>query len=81
MLFVSVLLHELGHSAVAMYYKIRVRSITLFIFGGISQIVAEPASATAQFLISIAGPAVSFSLAGFFSCFRLFSRMLYLYWS
>jgi Zn-dependent protease len=66
MLFVSVLLHELGHSVVAMYYKIPVRSITLFIFGGISQMGAEPTSATAQFLISIAGPAVSFALAVFF---------------
>jgi len=65
MLFVSVLLHELGHSVVAMQYKIRVRSITLFIFGGISQIETEPTSATAQFWISIAGPAVSFALAVF----------------
>ena len=66
MLFVSVLLHELGHSTVAMSYKIRVRSITLLIFGGISRIEAEPPSATAQFWISIAGPAVSFALAGLF---------------
>ena len=66
MLFVSVLLHELGHSAVAMYYRIRVRSITLYIFGGISQIETEPGSAMAQFWISLAGPAVSFALAGFF---------------
>jgi Zn-dependent protease len=66
MLFVSVLLHELGHSVVAMHYKIPVRSITLYIFGGISQIGTEPISATAQFWISIAGPAVSFALAVFF---------------
>jgi Zn-dependent protease/CBS domain-containing protein len=66
MLFVSVLLHELGHSVVAMSYKIPVRSITLFIFGGISRIGAEPATARAQFWISIAGPAVSFALGGFF---------------
>jgi Zn-dependent protease/CBS domain-containing protein len=67
MLFVSVLLHELGHAAAAIHYKIPVRSITLLIFGGISQIGAEPPTATAQFWISIAGPAVSFALAALFS--------------
>jgi Zn-dependent protease/CBS domain-containing protein len=66
MLFVSVLLHELGHSVVAMHHKVPVRSITLFIFGGVSQISAEPSSAIAAFWISIAGPAVSFALAGLF---------------
>ena len=49
MLFVSVLLHELGHSVVALRYKIPVRSITLFIFGGVAQIGAEPPSAAAEF--------------------------------
>jgi Zn-dependent protease len=67
MLFVSVLLHEMGHSVVAMHYKIPVRSITLFIFGGVSLIGAEPPSAAAGFWISIAGPAVSFILAAGFS--------------
>lgn len=67
MLFVSVLLHELGHSVVAMSYKIPVRSITLFIFGGISLIGAEPPGAAAGFWIAIAGPVVSFVLAAFFS--------------
>ncbi len=67
MLFVSVLLHELGHSVVAMRYKIPVRRITLFIFGGISEISSEPPTAGAQFWISIAGPVVSFALAGIFA--------------
>ena len=67
MLFVSVLLHELGHSVVAMHYKIPVRSITLFIFGGVSLIGAEPPSAAAGFWISIAGPVVSFVSAALFS--------------
>jgi Zn-dependent protease len=66
LLFVSVLLHELGHSAVALRYKIPVPSITLFLFGGVSQIGAEPPSATAEFLIAMAGPLVSLVLAMFF---------------
>ena len=63
MLFVSVLLHELGHSVVALRYKIPVRSITLFLFGGVAQIGAEPPSAIAEFFIAIAGPLVSLALA------------------
>ncbi len=63
MLFASVTLHELGHSVLALHYKIPVRSITLYIFGGIAQIGAEPPSAMAEFWIAIAGPAVSFALA------------------
>ncbi len=66
MLFVSVLLHELGHSIIAMQYKIKVRRITLFIFGGIAEIDGEPPKASAEFWIAIAGPIVSFSLAGIF---------------
>jgi Zn-dependent protease/CBS domain-containing protein len=63
LMFASVLLHELGHSVIAMRYKIPVRSITLFIFGGVAQIAAEPPSASAEFWIAIAGPVVSFVLA------------------
>jgi len=63
MLFLSVVLHELGHSLAAMRYKIPVNSITLHIFGGIAQIGSEPPSAIAEFWIAIAGPAVSFGLA------------------
>jgi Zn-dependent protease len=66
LLFVSVLLHELGHSVVALRYKVPVRSITLMLFGGVAQIEAEPPSAFAEFLIAIAGPLVSLGLALFF---------------
>lgn len=63
LLFVCVLLHEFGHSLVAQRYKISVGRITLFIFGGVSMITAEPPSAAAEFWIAIAGPIVSFALA------------------
>ena len=63
LLFVSVLLHELGHSVMAMYYKIPVRSITLFIFGGVSLMDTEPPTAVAGFWIAIIGPVVSYALA------------------
>jgi Zn-dependent protease len=66
MLFVSVLLHELGHSIVAKHYGTPVRSITLFIFGGVSQLSASAANAGAEFWVAAAGPVVSFALAGLF---------------
>jgi Zn-dependent protease len=69
--FVSVLLHELGHSVIALRYKVPVRSITLFIFGGIAQIASEPPSAMAEFWIAIAGPLTSFALAGLFTGLQL----------
>ena len=62
LLFVSVLLHELGHSYVAQRYRIPIGQITLFLFGGGAQMRKEPPSPKAEFLIAIAGPAVSFVL-------------------
>jgi Zn-dependent protease/CBS domain-containing protein len=64
--FGSILVHELGHSVVALRYQIPVRRITLFIFGGVAQIAAEPPNASAEFLIAIAGPLTSFALAAVF---------------
>jgi Zn-dependent protease len=71
MLFVSVLLHELGHSVVAKRYGIPVPRITLFVFGGVSEIATEPTSAGMEFWIASAGPAVSFALAFIFWELRL----------
>jgi Zn-dependent protease/predicted transcriptional regulator len=64
--FASVLFHELSHSVVAMHYKIRVVSITLFIFGGVARIGREPAKAIQEFNIAIAGPISSYVLGAFF---------------
>ncbi|HTV60618.1 MAG TPA: site-2 protease family protein [Verrucomicrobiae bacterium] len=66
MLFVSVLIHELGHSVVAKRFGLSVPRITLFLFGGVSQIAAEPPSAAVEFWIAVVGPVVSFALAALF---------------
>jgi Zn-dependent protease/CBS domain-containing protein len=59
LLFASVLVHELGHSWVALRYRIPIAQITLFIFGGMAQIRREAPTPRAEFLIAIAGPIVS----------------------
>ena len=61
--FLSVLAHELSHSAMALYKGIPVRRITLFIFGGISQLDKEPASPLIEFIVALVGPLVSIVLA------------------
>jgi Zn-dependent protease len=65
--FGSVLFHELSHSVVAHHYKIRVLSITLFLFGGLARIGREPAKAIEEFNIAIAGPLASGFLAAVFA--------------
>jgi Zn-dependent protease/predicted transcriptional regulator len=64
--FGSVLFHELFHSIIARHYKIRVVSITLFIFGGISRIGRDPAKPIQEFNIAVAGPIGNFLLAAVF---------------
>ena len=68
-LFFSILLHELAHSMVATRYNIPVKSITLFIFGGVSDIAKEPSDFHQEFKMSIAGPLTSFGLAAIFAFF------------
>ncbi len=74
--FASVVFHELGHSVVAMRYRIPVLSITLFVFGGLARIGREPSSAKQEFNIAIAGPLASFFLAGGFFLLWRFSGSL-----
>ncbi|MBI4492519.1 MAG: site-2 protease family protein [Chloroflexi bacterium] len=69
LLFVAVLLHELSHSFVARARGMEVQSITLFIFGGMSNIRGEPRSALDEFLMAVAGPLASFALGAV--CFGL----------
>ena len=66
LLFVSVLIHELAHSFVAQARGLGVNSITLFIFGGVSNIAREPSNAPDELLISAVGPISSVVLGAVF---------------
>jgi Zn-dependent protease/CBS domain-containing protein len=66
LLFVSVIVHELGHAWVARRNGIAIRSITLFIFGGVARVAAEPDTPSSEFRVAIAGPLMSVVLAGVF---------------
>jgi Zn-dependent protease len=74
--FASVLAHELGHSFVAIRNQIPVKSINLFIFGGVAQIEEEPQSAGVEFRIAIAGPLVSLGLSGLFGVLYLLDQQI-----
>jgi Zn-dependent protease len=63
LLFVSVVLHELGHALVARRYGLRVHAITLFALGGVTEIADAPPAPVRDFLVAVAGPIASLLLA------------------
>ena len=63
LLYLSVLVHELSHSVVALSFKLPVRRILLYPLGGYSEIEQEPQTPGREFLVSAAGPAMSLLLA------------------
>jgi Zn-dependent protease len=71
LLFVSVLLHELGHSLVALSQGVKVRSITLFLLGGVASVDRESATPLGAALVAAGGPAVRLALAGLFLALRV----------
>ena len=63
MLFVCILLHELGHALVARRNNVPIAGIELWLFGGIATMTREPDTPGAAFRISAAGPFVTFVIA------------------
>jgi Zn-dependent protease len=64
--FASILLHELGHAVQAQRDGVTIDGITLWVFGGVARMRAQPPSAGAELRIAAAGPAVSFVLGAVF---------------
>lgn len=71
-LLLSITLHELGHSLVAMAFGCRVRDITLMMLGGCASLLSMPRKAWQEYLMAAAGPLVSLLLA----LFGLFAHRL-----
>ncbi len=63
LLFIVVILHELGHSFTAQRFGVEVKQIVLLPIGGVAQLAHIPEKPIQEFLIAIAGPAVNFGLA------------------
>jgi Zn-dependent protease len=70
-LFVAIILHEFSHSIVAVRYGMEAGSITLFIFGGVSETGEEPPSPMGEFAMSIVGPLTSIAVAAV--CYGVFA--------
>ncbi len=64
--FASLLAHEVSHAVVARRNGIGVRRITLWLFGGVSELEKDALTPGADFRIAVAGPITSFVLAGAF---------------
>lgn len=66
LLFVSGLVHELSHSLIARSRGLKVDSITLFIFGGVSNLTTEATTPGDEFFVAVVGPVSNIVLAGIF---------------
>ncbi|MGD2175744.1 MAG: site-2 protease family protein [Candidatus Brocadiaceae bacterium] len=73
-LFASLIAHEMCHSLVARATGMPVAGITLFIFGGVSQLRDEPPTAGAEFLMAVVGPLSSVLIGTIFGVLWFLAR-------
>lgn len=62
----SIIAHEVAHAVIAEYYHMPIRSITLFVFGGVAEMKGPPSHPKGEFYMAVAGPIMSALLALFF---------------
>lgn len=72
--FLSILAHELAHAVVANRHGLEVRDITLFLFGGVSNLTKEPATPAVEFRVAVVGPLTSLALGIAFTAAWLLLR-------
>jgi len=76
-LFASVLIHELSHSYIAKKNGLPIARITLFFFGGVSEMAEEPQDAGLEVRMAAAGPLMSFLIAGILGGFWYISEAVH----
>jgi Zn-dependent protease/CBS domain-containing protein len=69
LLAISLLAHELGHTAVSLAFGLPVKRVVIFLLGGVSEIEKEPTEPSQEYLVAVAGPLVSLVLAAGSACF------------
>jgi len=74
--FLSILLHELGHSLVSQRCGIPVPRITLLFIGGLAEISREPDNARSELKIALGGPVVSLFLASLYGASAMLFRSI-----
>ena len=72
--FASVLAHELAHSLIGRIQGIPIKSITLFIFGGMAEMTKEATHPSAEFKMAAAGPVCSLMIGGLFALFYFLTQ-------